>query len=560
VSWVTSRDGTAAAARQADPDFPKTVGKYRILFELGRGGMATVYLAVTQGAAGVSKLVVLKALHQEESDSEGDALGMFLDEARLAVQLNHGNLVQTYEIGEQGNRHVIVMEYLEGQSLAHVLRRAEKKGTPLPLPLHLRVIMHVLEGLHYTHELRGYDGTPLEPVHRDVSPQNVFVTYDGRTKVLDFGIAKATTSTTHTAAGLLKGKISYMAPEQMAGEAVDRRADVYAVGCMLWAAASGRKLWKEASETHVMRDVLGGNIPRPSRENPACDPEFERIVMKALARHPEHRYASALALQEDLERFCEERGFHDRPRELSRFVSELFADVRSELKTRVEQELALVESISKVVRPEPIAARRGTTGNSLTVSTKTVSASTLNAPAHAGSSPRHWVLIGLGLLGVAAAGFVLTRRHVAHPVAASVVSQTQSAKPQTAPEVAAPAPAAAATVKIVLRSSPATARLFLDDRPLEGNPAQEILPQEDRVHVLRAELSGHRTASAEFATTKDDTVEVTLEKLATERNASKRSGSGAPATTRQTAAGNNDCAQPFFVGPDGIKKIKPKCL
>jgi len=163
------------------------------------------------------------------------------------------------------------------------------------------------------------------------------------------------------------------------------------------------------------------------------------------------------------------------------------------------------------------------------------------------------------LLGVAAAGFVLTRRHVAHPAAATVLSPTQSAKPQNVPEVTAPAPAA--TVKVVLRSNPATARLFLDDQPLEGNPAQEVLPQGDRVHILRAELSGHRTASAQFATTKDDTVEVTLEKIATDRNASKRSGAATtPVTGRQAAASNNDCAQPFFVGPDGIKKIKPKCL
>jgi serine/threonine-protein kinase len=558
VSWVTSRDGTATATvRPPDPDFPKTVGKYRILFELGRGGMATVYLAVTQGTAGVSKLVVLKALHQDQdSDGDGEALGMFLDEARLAVQLNHGNLVQTYEIGEQGNRHVIVMEYLEGQSLAHVLRRGEKKGSPLPLPLHLRVIVHVLEGLHYTHELRGYDGTPLQPVHRDVSPQNVFVTYDGRTKVLDFGIAKATTSTTHTATGLLKGKISYMAPEQMAGEAVDRRADVYAVGCMLWAAATGRKLWKDAQEAHVMRDVLDGDVPRPTSENPSCDPELERIVMKALARRPEDRYGSALALQEDLERFCEARGFHDRPRELARFVSELFADVRSDLKTRIEQELARVESVCKVVRPEPEVTRRGAKANSLTVSTKTVSASTLSAPTQMGTGPRQWLLIGLGLLGLASAGFVLTRRHVPRTAAAlAVVAPSQSAKPE-APSLAAPA-----TVKILLRSTPATAQLFLDDKPVEGNPAQEVFPQEDRVHVLRAELAGHCTASAEFATLRDETVEISLEKLVTNRSSSKKPNvTAAPAAGRQAAASSNDCAQPFFVGPDGIKKIKPKCL
>ena len=258
------------------------VGRYRVLSELGRGGMANVYLAVAQGPGGVSKLVVLKALLPDLS-AEPYALSMFLDEARLAAQLNHPNVVQTYEVGTEGDRHVIVMEYLEGQSLSAISKRADLPVDPLPAPLHLRVIINALEGLHYAHELKAYDGQSLDLVHRDVSPQNVFVTYDGQVKVLDFGIAKAATSSTHTATGIVKGKVAYMAPEQTVGDSVDRRADIYSIGCMLWRVATGKKLWRNTPDVHVMRRVINGDIPTPQSANPSCDDELNRIVMKALA-------------------------------------------------------------------------------------------------------------------------------------------------------------------------------------------------------------------------------------------------------------------------------------
>src|SRR5260370_910736 len=188
-------------------------GKYKLLAELGRGGMANVYLAVARGPSGFNKLVVLKCLRSDLA-SDTELLAMFLDEARLAARLNHPHVVQTYEVGEYVGRPVIVMEYLEGQVLSSLVQRAQSNNA-LPLSLHLRVIIDALEGLHHAHELTDYDGKPLGLVHRDISPQNVFVTFDGHVKVLDFGIAKAATSQSQTATGILKGKVKYMAPEQM---------------------------------------------------------------------------------------------------------------------------------------------------------------------------------------------------------------------------------------------------------------------------------------------------------------------------------------------------------
>lgn len=183
------------------PDDPNVIGKYHLLATLGRGGMAEVFLAVIQGPAGFSKLVVLKELRPELS-SEPEFLSMFLDEARLAARLQHPNVVQTNEVGHEGSRHFIAMEYLDGQPLSRVLSRMRGQ---LPLPLHLRVLSETLAALHYAHELRDFDGTPLAVVHRDVTPHNVFVTYDGEVKLVDFGIAKATDSSTETRTGVLKG-------------------------------------------------------------------------------------------------------------------------------------------------------------------------------------------------------------------------------------------------------------------------------------------------------------------------------------------------------------------
>lgn len=551
---LRSRDGALARG---------SVGKYRVLFELGRGGMATVHLAVTHSAAGVSKLVVLKTLLSDMA-TEPDALAMFLDEARLAVQLNHGNLVQTYEVGEDGGRHFIVMEYLEGQSLAAVLRQVEKSGRPLSLGLHLRMLIHVLEGLHYTHELRGYDNKPLHFVHRDVSPQNVFVTYDGRVKVLDFGIAKAATSTTHTATGLVKGKIAYMPPEQMEGMAVDRRADIYAVGCMLWAAATGKKLWKDVADAHILREVLNDGAPSPRRENPECDPELERIVMKALATNVEQRYATAVELQEDLERFCEARGFADRPRELGRLVAELFAQTRADDRSLVERELS---------RVQPAVALGGTdTGigsrlalpalepQQLTASTRTVSVSTVNEAAKAAPRRRRllWAVpIGLTL---ATSVYVLGNREQPERDAAAAEPPVPASAASSVP---APASAPAeATVRIELRSTPSTAKLFLDDQPLLGNPSVRILPKDGSLHRVRAELPGHRTATVELRANQDDAVSLNLVPLPKAQGTARATGAPRPAvkSAPKVADGAAGCAQPFYLGADGIKKIKPQCM
>src|SRR6185503_4721689 len=226
-----------------------------------------------------------------------------------------------------GGLPVIVMEYLEGQSLSSVISRSRGVNR-LPLEMHLRIISDVLSGLHYSHELRDFDGTSLNVVHRDMSPHNVFVTFDGQVKLLDFGIAKLSGSHVETATGVIKGKIRYMSPEQITGENVDRRADIFAVGVMLWEAAANARMWAGMGEATIMNQLLNAELPSPKSTNPEVDDDLERIVMRAMAPNAADRYASAALLQAELDEYLSRFGTQVRPRDIGKAVSDLFANER----------------------------------------------------------------------------------------------------------------------------------------------------------------------------------------------------------------------------------------
>ena len=278
------------------------IGKYRIVALLGQGGMASVFLSVVPGPAGVNKLLVVKVL-REELMADEDFLAMFLNEARLAARLNHANVVQTYEVGLEDGVHFLAMDFLDGQPLHAVLRKASRAG--VPLDVHVRILADALAGLHYAHTLRDFDGTPLHVVHRDVSPQNVFVTYDGQVKVVDFGIAKAAGAATNTRSGTFKGKLSYVAPEQAGGDDVDPRADIFSVGVMLWEAIAQRRFAQGDTQTQVLTRRLSGKEPRIREVVPDVDPELADICDCAMAHLTQDRYASAQEMRDALEVYLE---------------------------------------------------------------------------------------------------------------------------------------------------------------------------------------------------------------------------------------------------------------
>jgi serine/threonine-protein kinase len=326
-------------------------GKYRLIAELGHGGMADVFLAVQAGPAGsgFSKLTVIKRLRPNLAD-EPEFVSMLVDEARIAARLNHPNVVQTNEVGEVDRHYFISMEYLDGQPFHRIQHRAmqrAKDGTsPLTKEQQYLVLMDALAGLHHAHELADYDGTPLTIVHRDITPHNIFVTYEGQVKVVDFGIAKAVGRASETRQGVVKGKVRYMAPEQAIGQDVDRRADIFGAGVILWEIAVGRRMWKDMDDLRIVQDLVGGNLPPSPREADPTVPEpLDRICRRALAPKRDDRYTSAEEFRSDLETFLAEAGhIVEARRKLAPAIAELFKDKRAEVRAIIEKQLSAINS------------------------------------------------------------------------------------------------------------------------------------------------------------------------------------------------------------------------
>jgi serine/threonine-protein kinase len=559
---------------RSGPD-ANVMGKYRLIAELGHGGMAEVFLAVARGPAGFNKLVVIKQIRPQLAQ-DPEFLAMFLDEARLAARLSHPNVVQTNEVGEDAGRYFIAMEYLEGQPLNRVIHRASKDAG-VPLGVHVRILVDVLSGLHHAHELTDFDGTPLGVVHRDVTPHNVFVTYDGLVKVVDFGIAKAMNSSAETRTGVLKGKVAYMAPEQARGERVDRRADLFSVGIMLWEAIVGHRLWKGLSDVAILHKLLSNEIPRPISIRPETPPELDAIVMKALAPDREARHATAAELKDDLEAFLEQSGERSGMRDVVRLLAQHFEEDRARIKAIIDAQLRDAKSIptaewrasglpvidtnpslsgatgqrsagqSGMYTPPslpsaqpPGAASASPSGTSYTAANAATEVTPPPQPGRRSAAP----VIAIGAIGLLAgiAWIATSMRHdppVPAPAASSAAAQHEAA------------PAASVSIRIAV--TPADAHLFLDDKPLAGNPFAGKLPRDKGEHTLRIEAEGFETRSRSIALDKDVDVELALERAAP---ADADTASAAPAAVHAPAghaAGFGAAPQ-----PDDMKRTAPK--
>ena len=324
------------------------LGRYRLIALLGQGGMADVYLACTQGPGGFQKLLVVKLAR---FTGEPMFSTMFLDEARIAAQLSHPNIVQTFEVGEDGTRHYIVMEYLDGANLARLRYRARKTGG-VPLRLMIQALAGVLEGLAYAHEARGIDGRPLQVVHRDLTPSNILITTHGEVKIVDFGIAKAVDTISFTQTGRYSGKVHYMPPEQLRAESIDGRADIFSLGAILAESVRGSRLWGDASGPMVATRLLTGDIPSLD-DVPDLDPELRRICTKALAPDRDKRYANAAAFKADLMAFLPKVGGAMTREEIGQFVTATVAEDRSRLQSVVDRQVQRISHLSLGAHPMP---------------------------------------------------------------------------------------------------------------------------------------------------------------------------------------------------------------
>ena len=328
-------------------------GKYLLERKLTEGGMAEIYLAKPNPSLAPPRIanrpspLIVKRLFAHHS-SEAEFVRMFMNEAKLATKLKHPNIVDIFDQGESDGTYYLAMEYIHGEDLRGIAQQADAVHKRPPMPLVLRIIIDTLAGLHYAHTLVDDDGHPLGLVHRDVSPQNVLVTYDGVTKIIDFGIAKATRARDmdQTQAGMIKGKYAYMSPEQTRSDQLDARSDVFSVGTLMWELLTWRRLFKRATDLATLVAVTEEPAPPAGTVNPEVPKDLDDILMRALAMDREQRFDSAKAFHDALLDFVQQAGWDASVPALGRYMREIFADKLSRERREREREAAFAASMA----------------------------------------------------------------------------------------------------------------------------------------------------------------------------------------------------------------------
>ncbi len=499
------------------------LGKYTLIGEIARGGMGIVYLAQAQGPGGFKKSVIIKELKSELSDDE-NFREMFLEEANLAARLNHRNIVQTNEVGQDNGRYFMAMDYLEGCSL-HVARKRLQGDDKLGVSLQLRVVSEVLAGLHYAHELTDYDGSPMGVVHRDVGPQNVFLTYDGQVKLIDFGVAKVLNRQLETQAGVLKGRVAYMAPEQVGGGAVDRRVDVFAAGVLLREILTNQRLWAGLGEIDTLKKLIGRDIPLFPADADVPE-ELREICVKAMAPDPNDRFKTAHAMRVQLEQYVLRADPTGSLADLGTHLAKGFETERKRMKDLLDGHLGSDGSVPNIgllapgsspdlsaasapgsgarsgsgARPAASSNRSARTPASGTL----VSGDVADIDVEFDASPatdtaakrKRAMMIAGAVAAIALAAVVVVRRGDAGAATqadrAAASSGVAPSSPLAIPSAQGAASANADdTVEVTVRVTPANAQIFLDEAPVEGNPFRARFPRNaSATHAVRAVANG----------------------------------------------------------------------
>ena len=570
--------------------------------ELGRGGTAIVHAAMARGIGGFTKLVVLKMTRQELGNGP-EAVRMFLNEARLSARMNHPNVVQVYEVYEEQGLPIIVMEYLEGQPLSAVLRRSFS-DPDYSVNLALSVLCKALEGLHYAHSLTDFNGRPLKLIHRDVTPHNVMMTYDGQVKLLDFGIAKLDAGSGHTKTGIIKGKLGYMPREQVDGTDVDCRTDVFAIGVMIWEAVAQRRMWGTLNDATVIKHLLCDEVPSLREAKPDVDPELEVICSKALAPDPNHRYSSAHELLVALQGYLQTRGGVASQTALAAWVNTTCADLKAESRQSLDRELAKFSaaaggSWADVPVQSTARARGDTLSTSNSSARRRVRPDTGSGTGYAGQTganlpltPRRWPLavgaaLAIGLLITWRATIASTSPTSPLPPAVSAAAAEPSASLGQAPS---------SSVKLIIHALPAEASLYLDGVRLESNPYSGTHASDTADHELRIEADGFVSMRRSLRLETDTELSLALTTAASENAEASHEGAGngvatqaaterqpkkarlgqgsklgAPSTSTATkepatplttkpSSSSETCNPPYYSDASGIKRYKRECF
>ena len=328
---------------------PRLFGKYYLLELINVGGMAEVFKAKMFGVEGFEKIVAIKRILPEVAE-DAEFIKMFVDEAKIAVKLQHPNVVQIFELGKIEGSYFIAMELINGKDIKTIRKRLKRVDLLMPVEQSTYIISQVCEGLDYAHRKTDEKMNPLNIVHRDISPQNMIVSYEGTVKLIDFGIAKAKSKSTKTQVGMLKGKFSYMSPEQVSGQPIDRRSDIFSLGVVFFEMLTGKRLFLGKNDVETLEKIRKAEVMPPSYFNSAVPPELDRIVLKALAKDREERYQWASEFSEDLKKFSYSSGKTFSRQDMMNFMSEFFAD-------ELEEETAKLEEYQKIKKPADMPLR-----------------------------------------------------------------------------------------------------------------------------------------------------------------------------------------------------------
>lgn len=522
-------------------------GRYQFLKKIASGGMGQVFLARTAGSGGFEKLLVIKRILPQLVEDD-EFIEMFFDEARIAARLNHPNLVQIFDLGEAEGSHYLAMEYVAGEDLRRVDKKARGGKQPIPPALVLRIIADAAAGLDYAHKARDSQGKPLNLIHRDVSPQNILVGFDGAVKLIDFGVAKAAGRMQHTASGILKGKYPYMSPEQADGREMDGRSDLFALGIVCWELLTEQRLFKGDSDMHTLRLVKDCLVPPPSQINKALPPGVDQIVLKALAKEPKDRFKDAGEFRLALENLLISNSLPASSAHLSAYMHGLYAErIEHEADPQTLDELApnaniepgttpvsrpsnsRIRAVPPAPTPEPDEGKTVSEGGMKTVSSRSKRVSdpgvavqaprreTVAIPAMPGPRKKLPLFIGgataLVLLAVAVPLFMLrpsTDAVIEQPKVETkdpvkVVEPTPNVNPE-------PEKVERADVLLELRSDPAGALVDVGGKKLGMTPLSVAVPADGSRVLAKLTLDGFEPNEAMFSKADGPSLTVQLQK------------------------------------------------